>query len=76
MDLDSWTISMRFKNRGIIPIASAVFGAATDLLLAVDVDGSISNPHIVANPLPVLGQDPSRDLSSAPSTTAKPIPTP
>ena len=76
MDLDSWTISMRFKNRGIIPIASAVFGAATDLLLAVDVDGSISNPHIVANPLPILGQDPSRDLSSAPSITAKPIPTP
>ena len=76
MDLDSWTISMRFKNRGIIPIASAVFGAATDLLLAVDVDGSISNPQISASPLPVLGKDPSRDLLTTPSTTAKPIPTP
>jgi len=67
---------MRFKNRGIIPIASAVFGAATDLLLAVDVNGSISNPNIVANPLPVLGQDPSRDLLTTPSTTAKPNATP
>ncbi len=76
LDLDSWTISMRFKNRGIIPIASAVFGAATDLLLAVDVNGSISNPNIVANPLPVLGQDPSRDLLTTPSTTAKPNATP
>lgn len=75
LDLDSWTISMRFKNRGIIPIASDVFGAATDLLLAVDVNGSISDPHIVANPLPGLGQDPSRDLSSTPSTSTKLNPT-
>jgi hypothetical protein len=76
MDLDSWTISMRFKNRGIIPIASAVFGAATDLLLAVDVNGSISDPQISASPLPVLGKDPSRDLLTTPSTTAKPNETP
>ena len=62
---------MRFKNRGIIPVASDVFGAATDLLLAVDVGGSLSDPQITATPIPVLGTNPSLEQSGnfTPSST-------
>ncbi len=69
VDIDTGTISMRFKNRGIIPIASDIFGAATDLLLAVDVKGLITDPNITVSPLPILGADPSRDHMQATSTT-------
>ena len=71
IDLETWKISMRFKNRGIIPVASDVFGAATDLLLAVDVGGSLSDPQITATPIPVLGTNPSLEQSGnfTPSST-------
>ena len=71
IDLETWKISMRFKNRGIIPVASDVFGAATDLLLAVDVGGSLSDPQISATPIPVLGNNPSLEQSGnfTPSST-------
>ncbi len=67
LDLDSWTISMRFKNRGIIPVASDVLGAATDLLLAIDVEGPISDPTISAKALPAFGNNPSLERHDAPS---------
>ena len=67
---------MRFKNRGTIPIASDVFGAATDLLLAVDVEGSISDPKISATPIPGLGDNPSLENSGnfTPSSTKSATP--
>ncbi|MCE9618854.1 MAG: AsmA-like C-terminal region-containing protein [Planctomycetes bacterium] len=61
LDLDAWTISMRFKNRGIIPVASDVLGAATDLFLAIDVEGPVSDPRITAKALPGIGNDPSAE---------------
>lgn len=76
LNLDSWDIRMRFKNRGTIPYASALLGAATDFLLAVDVSGSISDPKIVANPLPMLGVDPSKEVPPATPANSKPIATP
>ncbi|RLT01055.1 MAG: hypothetical protein DWI18_00615, partial [Planctomycetota bacterium] len=76
LDLDTWKVSMRFKNRGTIPIASDVFGAATDLLLAVDVEGSISDPKISATPIPGLGDNPSLENSDnfTPSSTKSATP--
>ena len=76
LDLDTWKVSMRFKNRGTIPIASDVFGAATDLLLAVDVEGSISDPKISATPIPGLGDNPSLENSGnfTPSSTKSATP--
>jgi hypothetical protein len=59
MDLQTWDVSLRFRNRGVVPGLSDLFGAASDALFVIDVTGPASDPAVQVTPLPPLGQDPS-----------------
>jgi hypothetical protein len=59
MNLDSWDVSLRFRNRGVVPGLSDLFGAASDALFVIDVTGPAGDPKVQLTPLPPLGQDPS-----------------
>jgi len=59
MDLSSWDVALRFRNRGVLPGLSDLFGAASDALFVIDVTGPAGNPEVKVIPLPPLGQDPS-----------------
>ncbi len=59
VDLDSWNVALRFRNRGTLPLLSDLFGAASDNLFVIDVTGPASDPSVHLTPLPPLGQDPS-----------------
>jgi hypothetical protein len=59
MNLESWDVSLRFRNRGVLPGISDLFGAASDALFVIDVTGPAGDPKVQLTPLPPLGQDPS-----------------
>ena len=59
MNLSTWDISLRFRNRGVVPGLSDLFGAASDALFVIDVSGPAGDPKVQLTPLPPLGQDPS-----------------
>ena len=59
MNLSDWTVALRFRNRGTVPLLSDMFGAASDALFVIDVSGSAGDPSVKLTPLPTLGQDPS-----------------
>ncbi|MFZ4722226.1 MAG: hypothetical protein ACOYMI_03645 [Phycisphaerales bacterium] len=59
MDLATWDVALRFRNRGVVPGLSDLFGAASDALFVIDVTGPASDPAVQVTPLPPLGQDPS-----------------
>ena len=59
MDLATWDVSLRFRNRGVVPGLSDLFGAASDALFVIDVTGPASDPAVQVTPLPPFGQDPS-----------------
>jgi hypothetical protein len=59
LDLRTWDVAMRFRNRGTVPLISDLFGAASDQLFVIDVSGSASDPDVRLTPLPPLGEDPS-----------------
>ena len=61
LDLQTWNVAMRFRNRGTVPLLSDLFGAASDQLFVIDVSGPASDPKAQVTPLPPLGEDPSRE---------------
>jgi hypothetical protein len=59
MNLSDWTVALRFRNRGTLPVFSDLFGAASDALFVIDVSGPAGSPEVKLTPLPPLGQDPT-----------------
>ena len=59
MNLSDWTVALRLRNRGTVPLLSDMFGAASDALFVIDVTGPAGDPAVNLTPLPPLGQDPS-----------------
>ena len=74
LDLATWNLALRFKNRGTVPLISDLFGAASDQLFVIDVTGPVTEPKVNLTPLPPLGGDPSAELPAA-QTAAKPMET-
>ncbi len=66
MDLDAWTVALRFRNRGVVPLLSDLFGAASDQLFVIDVTGPTTSPEVQLTPLPPLGQHPTLPVAHAP----------
>ncbi len=64
MDLSTWNVAMRFRNRGTLPLVSDLLGAASDNLFVIDVTGPAGDPEVHLTPLPPLGNDPSRQIPS------------
>jgi hypothetical protein len=59
VDLSNWVVALRFRNRGTVPLVSDLFGAASDNLFVIDVNGPAWDPTVKLTPLPPFGQDPS-----------------
>ena len=74
LDLATWNLALRFKNRGTVPLISDLFGAASDQLFVIDVTGPVTEPKVNLTPLPPLGGDPSAEMPAA-QTAAKPMET-
>jgi len=66
MDLDAWTVALRFRNRGVVPLLSDLFGAASDQLFVIDVTGPTASPEVQLTPLPPLRQHPSLPMAATP----------
>ena len=75
MNLSDWTVALRFRNRGTVPLLSDMFGAASDALFVIDVSGPAGDPEVKLTPLPPLGQDPSSP-NAPPQVTAARTETP
>jgi len=71
LDLRSWDVAMRFRNRGTVPLLSDLFGAASDQLFVIDVSGSASDPKVQLTPLPPLGGDPSTRAPHPPEVATR-----
>jgi hypothetical protein len=72
MDLGSWDVALRFRNRGVVPGISELFGAASDALFVIDVTGPAGDPKVNLTPLPPFGQDPSTQPPSPRIAAAHP----
>jgi hypothetical protein len=74
LDLRTWDVAMRFRNRGTVPLISDLFGAAADQFFVIDVSGPASDPSVRLTPLPPLGEDPSARTPPSPEVAARETP--
>jgi hypothetical protein len=74
LDLRTWDVAMRFRNRGTVPLISDLFGAAADQFFVIDVSGPASDPSVRLTPLPPLGDDPSTRAPPPPQVAAREVP--
>lgn len=66
MDLRTDELSLRFRNRGTVPLWSDLFGAVSDTLFAIDVRGTFSQPRVSVTPLPPFSAAPEASRREMP----------
>lgn len=74
MDISTNEISLRFRNRGTLPVWSDLFGAVTDTLYAIDVTGTFAAPKVTVAPLPPLSPAGPAPQPRTVATGAQPSP--